>query len=306
MLDKLSETTAPANVGFRLLTSEVKDLTEDEVVQFRTYPATSTERELKDGRVTHLNDKVEAGLAVTFHWVTAAVKELNDQIRRLNGQHSSIMLQKRIAAGKFPKGLKVLREHFEVDDGNGLALLFRQFDDRASSRQPIDVSGVYQGLHPQLASVNRKIGKLAVDGYTWYQRNVEKVPTPMGDDSYSAFNDSGLYPYILWLNELFAVKSKEMQFPAIVAAIVGTYMGNEGGARAFWHDVVSLANGDDDSTPQTVLSNWLLTIKADKIDRPDPAHLYQGCIYAWNAYRDGRAIPAIRDDIKKNLLTIHD
>ena len=306
MLDQLSETTAPINVGFRLLTSEVKDLTEDEVVQFRTYPATSTERELKDGRITHLDQKVEMGLAVTFHWVTAAVKELKDQVRRLNGQHSSIMLQKRMAAGKFPKGLKVFREHYEVDDGNGLALLFRQFDDRASSRQPIDVSGVYQGLHPQLAVVNRKIGKLAIDGYTWYQRNVEKVPTPIGDDSYSAFNDSGLFPYILWLNDLFAVKSKEMQFPAIVAAIVGTYMRSEAAARTFWQEVVTLADGDDDPTPQNTLSNWLLTIKADKIDRPDPAHLYQGCIYAWNAYRDGRSIAAINDNIKKNLLTIHD
>ena len=307
MLEKTPVETAPPKVGFRLLTSEIKDLTEEEVRQFRTYEATRTERELKEGRVDHLNDKVENGLAVTFHWVTAAIKELNDQIRRLNGQHSSIMLQKRIAAGKFPTGLKVHREHYEVDDGNGLALLFRQFDDRASSRQPIDISGVYQGLHSRLDGVNRKIGKLAIDGYTWYQVNVEKIPgMPRGDDAYSAFNDSGLYPYILWLNDLFSVKSKEMQYPAVVAAIVGTYMRNEGGARAFWQDVVNLPDGEDEPTAQNVLSNWLLTIRADKIDRPDPAHLYQGCVYAWNAYRSGRAITAIRDDIKKNFIPIAD
>ena len=296
MLDKttLFETTTPAPVGYRLITSEVKDLTEDEVRKFRTHTATATERQLKEGRVEHLREKAERGLLVTFHWVTAAVKELNGQIRRMNGQHSSIMLDKLIAAGKFPKGLKVHLEHFEVDDGNALALLFRQYDDRASSRQPIDVSGVYQGLHDELAGVNRKIGKLAIDGYAWYQRVVEKVPqTPMGDDVYASFNNKGLYPYILWLNELFAARSKEMQYPPVVAAIVGTYMTNEGAARAFWQDVVNLPNGDDEPTPQNVLSNWLLAIRAEKVERPDPAHLYQGCIHAWNAYRDGRTITAI-------------
>jgi hypothetical protein len=311
MLERTAETAIPITavpyVGFRCVSSEVKDLTEDEVREFRTYEATATERELKNGRVDHLREKVEKGLAVTFHWVTAAIKELEGQVRRLNGQHSSIMLQKLIAAGRFPKGLKVHREHFEVDDGNALTLLFRQFDDRASSRSPLDISGVYQGLHPQLASVPRKIGKLAIDGYTFYQVNVEKVPgMPRGDDAYSAFNDPGLYPYILWLRDLFAVKSKEMQYPAIVAAIVGTYMTNEGAARAFWEDVVSLANGEDEKTPQTVLSDWLIDIRAEKIDRPDPVNLYQGCIYAWNAYRDGKAITAIRDDIKKNFFTIHE
>ena len=62
---------------------------------------------------------------------------------------------------------------------------------------------------------------------------------------------------------------------------------------------MSLPNGDDETTPQNTLSNWLLTIKADKIDRPDPAHLYQGCVYAWNAYRDGRAVASINDTIRE-------
>lgn len=307
MLEKTTLLETVADPGFRLVSSEVIDLTPDVVQEFRQIPATATERTLKEGRVEHLTEKADKRLLVTFHWVTAAIKALNDQVRRINGQHSSIMLQKLIAAGKFPTGLKVHREHFEVEDGNGLALLFRQFDDRASGRSPLDISGVYQGLHSQLDPVKREIGKLAIDGYTWYQVNAEKIPNmPRGDDAYSAFNDTGLYPYILWLNDLLAVKSKEMQLTPVAAAIVGTYMVNEGGARAFWQDVVNLPNGDDEPTPQNILSNWLLAIRADKIDRPKPGNIYQGCIYAWNAYRDSKAITAIRDDIKKNFYPIHD
>jgi hypothetical protein len=32
-----------------------------------------------------------------------------------------------------------------------------------------------------------------------------------------------------------------------------------------------------------------------------PANYYQGCIYAWNAYREGRAISAIKYKTDKGL-----
>jgi hypothetical protein len=306
----LERTETVPKVGFRLLTSEVVDLTPGVVMEFRSLEPTSTERELNPHRVDHLSTKADHGLLVTFHWVTAAVA---GKIRRVNGMHSSTMLANRcmtvdgklVADGSFPEGMKVHREHFECDDGDALAMLFRQFDDRVSGRSPLDISGVYQGLHSELANVNRKIGKLAVDGYAWFQRNVEKVPnTPIGDDVYGTFNNTGLYPMIQWLNTLFAVKCAEMKYPPVVAAIVGTYITNESAARDFWQTVVNLPNGDDESTPASVLTNWLLAIQAKKIDRPNPANLYQGCIYAWNAYRADKSITTIRDDIKKNFFTI--
>jgi len=305
MLDKtvLEMTTAPPKVGYHLISSVVDDLTPDYVKQFRSLPATTTERELKEGRVEHLDQKAENGQLVTFHWVTA---QLDGETRRVNGQHSSTMLERRIVKEKFPKDLKVHREHFEVDDGNGLALLFRQFDDRASGRSPLDISGVYQGLHPELLDINRKIAKLGIDGYVWYQRQVEKVPMPIGDDAYGLFSDTGLYPLLHWINGLFAVKSEEMKHQPVVAAIVGTYMTNEAAAKDFWQEVVNLPNGDDDPSPQSVLTNWLLAMQAKKIDRPEKAHVYQGCIYAWNAFRDNKSITAIRDDIKKNFFAIHE
>lgn len=310
MLEKTTTEVAVPVAGFRLVSSEVHDLTPDVVKEFRAIEPTATERELSERRVTHLSDKADKGLLVTFHWVTAA---LNGKVRRMNGFHSSTMLARRCMTEdgriiapteKWPQGLKVHREHFEVDSGESLALLFRQFDDRVSARSSLDVSGVYQGLHPELDSVNRKIAKLAVDGYAWYQRFVEKVPAPLGDDVYGAFNDKTLYPLIQWIGTLFAQKSKEMKYPAIVAAIVGTYMINEGAARAFWQDVVSLPNGEDESTPQTVLSNWLINIQAQKIERPSPANLYQGCVWCWNAYRVGKNINTVRDEIRKNFFTI--
>lgn len=318
MLEKtkteLIETTAPIpQVGFHLLSSKVLDLTPEVVKEFRQIEATPTERLLNDKRVEHLNDKIDSGLCVTFHWVTA---ELNGKLRRINGQHSSTALAQRcmlvvdgnvlVDENRWPKGLKVHREHYAVDNDEWLVMLFRQFDDRASGRSPLDVSGAYQGLYPELYNVDRKIAKLAIDGYIWYTRNVEGVPVAMGDDVYSKFKDHGLYPMIQWLNELLVGRCSEMKVPSVIAAVVGTYMVNESSARDFWNGVVNLADGADDSSPPALLSQWLLQIKAGKVAKPRPANIYQGCISAWNAYRAGKGLVTIRDEIKKNFFVIHE
>jgi hypothetical protein len=37
-----------------------------------------------------------------------------------------------------------------------------------------------------------------------------------------------------------------------------------------------------------------------------PANLYQGCIFAWNAHREGKTIQTIRFDAKKGLYDVHE
>jgi hypothetical protein len=44
------------------------------------------------------------------------------------------------------------------------------------------VSGAYQGLYPELWDVPRSAAKLAVEGAAWYEKKVEALPAPSGDD----------------------------------------------------------------------------------------------------------------------------
>ena len=37
-----------------------------------------------------------------------------------------------------------------------------------------------------------------------------------------------------------------------------------------------------------------------------PANLYQGCIFAWNAFREGKTITAIKYDTKKGLYPVNE
>src|SRR5712675_629850 len=116
---------------FRLVNAEVKPITKELVTQFHRMKASPTERELNSLRVRHLREKVDAGQMTTFQW---AIARLKGQDYRVNGQHSSTMLDELAQApnGAFPSDAKVHLDTYEVDDEAELAILFRQFDDRKS------------------------------------------------------------------------------------------------------------------------------------------------------------------------------
>ena len=64
---------APAiqDTSYRLVKSEVCDLTPELAQQFRDLDPSPTERELNPARIKHLKIKAEAGQLVTFHWSVA-------------------------------------------------------------------------------------------------------------------------------------------------------------------------------------------------------------------------------------------
>lgn len=287
---------------FKLLTSEVLPLTKELAEEFKSMAASPTERLLDKGRVKHLKDKVLAGQAVTFQWVTANLGELT---LRMNGNHSSNALCE--LNGSFPDGLMVHREAYEVPDEASLAYLFRQFDDRKSGRSPSDVSGAYQGLHEPLREVNRHVAKHGIEGIVWYRRFVEGIPVPNGDDIYSMFAEAGTHGFLRWLGETLNMKTPELTRAPIVSAMYGTYNASETGARAFWSSVARGGAEFDETAPATVLDTWLKDQKDNKNPnrRVTPGQLYQGCVYAWNAFREEQSPKIIKYDNKKGFNDIH-
>jgi hypothetical protein len=89
----------------------------------------------------------------------------------------------------------------------------------------------------------------------------------------------------------------------VVAAMYGTFTKNEKEAQKFWGQVARGGVEYEDDAPATVLDAWLKAMAEDKrtSEKLVPANYYQGCIYAWNAYREGRAISAIKYKTDKGL-----
>lgn len=289
---------------FTLVNSEVLSLTPQLAADFRDLEPSPTERSLNVQRIKHLREKAEAGHLVTFHW---SVAKLGNRRLRMNGQHSSTMLCE--LNGRFPEGLKVHLDEYQVASPDGLALLFRQFDDRKSSRSPLDVSGAYQGLCDTLQDTPRPQAKSAIDGYCWYQKNVEGVPVPSGDSQYELFATPALHGYVIWLGQVLGIKTPELMNVPTIAAMYGTFAKNELEAKSFWADVARGGVEFEDTAPSTVLDNWLKAIKESGKQRKNdikPAQLYQGCIFAWNAFREEKQISRINADTRKGYWQPHE
>src|SRR6516162_3027268 len=137
---------------FRLVKSEVLPLTLKFAQEFRDLAPSPTERDLDPRHIQMLREKAEAGHLITFLW--SRVKLPGGSWMRANGQHSSQMLCE--MNGEFPDNLKVHLDEYEVEGTTGLAMLFRQFDDRKSGRTSADVSGAYQGLYDDLRGIDKK------------------------------------------------------------------------------------------------------------------------------------------------------
>lgn len=283
---------------FSILKSEVVPLTIDFAIKHRDLPGSPTEREINDGRIKYLTQQVKGGLAVPFNWATAA---LGDKIYRVNGQHSSKALAE--MDGSLPSDLVAHYTHYKVEDLVDLARLFCQFDSRKSSRTTSDISGAFQGIHPDLAGIKKPIAKLGLEGYVWWAKHIEGISVPLGDEVYNLFGQPNLHPFLHFMSEIYSIKTPEMKKEPIAAALYTTFNLSQTDARKFWADVAR-GGTTDDSDPSTVLDAWLKEVKEDVDTVPDfkPGYLYQACIYGWNAFRDHKTLSSIRYDTKKGLL----
>src|SRR5262245_31229406 len=146
---------------FKLMNSTTIPITQDLVDEFAKMPGSVTERPQDDKRVAYLQQRIEGGLAVTFHWAKAKV-EGDDKWYRVNGQHSSNTLAS--MNGTMPTGLVAHVDEYVVPNLESLVMLFRQFDPRQSSRTPLDVTNAYASVVDDLAGIDRRVIKLAAEG----------------------------------------------------------------------------------------------------------------------------------------------
>jgi hypothetical protein len=142
----------------------------------------------------------------------------------------------------------------------------------------------------------------------YYRTKVEGLPAPSGDDRYSLFGETNLHPFFRWIGELITIKTPELKRLHIVAAMYGTFIKNGTEARKFWAEVARGGAEYEESHPTTVLDAWLKAATESKSQKRElkPAHFYQGCVFAWNAYREGKTITSIKFDTKKGLIAVNE
>jgi hypothetical protein len=279
---------------FTLNKSETLPLTRDLAEQMRDMEPSPTERLIDRKRIEYLKVKAEDGMLVPFQWSKAKV---NGNWLRMNGQHSSQMLCD-LADEIFPDSMVVHLDEYLVDNRDGLATLFQQFDARRSSRSTVDVAGAYKGLHAQLKDIPLDIAKRGVDGVAYFYKNVQGLPAKgfVGDLKYRVFGREDLWPFLLWLPEIFTLKTPELKRNEIVAGMFATYEANEIACKDFWDKVQSGGDTTEANHPTTTLDAYYVKVKTetDSKKKPRPHELYQSAILAWNAFRNDKTLATIK------------
>jgi hypothetical protein len=289
---------------FRLLKAETIPLTKGLAEKFQRMPASPTERELNPLRIKGLKLKAELGHLITFNW---AMVNFGKEQYRMNGQHSSAMLLE--LEGPFPDNLFAHVDTYEIDSQEDLASLFRQFDNRISSRSEKDVAGAYQGLWAELHTVPKPNAKLAAEGVALYLQRIEKSIGKLAtsDDKYAVvFNLKETHPFIIWMGELLTTKTPELRYASVIAAIYATYQADVDKAVEFWTETARGGAMYINNAPTFILSEWLRKYHEHKNMRQtmQPLNYYQGCIWAWNNFMKGKTIKDVIFDIKKGVLAV--
>lgn len=289
---------------FRLTKSETLELTPELAIEFAGMTPSPTERPLDKSRVAYLSDHITHGKAISFNWAKA---QLGDNVIRVNGQHSSHVLAGLAQEPEaFPAGMRVHLDQYDVDNDAGLALLFRQFDARKSSRTPADVSGAHQMLHENLRDVPRDAAKFAVEGKAFFDEYVMGMPdAAKGDDRYMLFFEGELHSFIRWTGDTLNMKTPELKRAPVTAAMYGTFRHAEEQAREFWAEVARGGSQFEDSAPTTTLDEWLRLLKSKDCElKIKPVQIYIGCIIAWNAFRRTVPLKSIREGALKKYVDI--
>lgn len=283
-----------------LRSSTTVPLTRELVTQFATMTPSPTERLLSMKRVDYLHGCYVDGTLGPLHWVSV----WHGGTRfRMNGQHSSAMLAK---VDPLPDGLTVHLDEYDAEAPADMALLFRRFDGHDSARSVKDVAGAYQGTITELQALDRSTAKLGIDGIAWYLPFIEGIPVGKGDDRYELFRQTVHHDFLHWLNGLISIKTPELKRNEVVAAMYATDLVAGDEARAFWAQVARGGDDYSETHPTTVLDKWLKACKDGTCkDTMKKAFHYQGCLFAWNAYRDGKSIKEIKFDTSKGLHEPH-
>lgn len=260
-------------------------------------PDTPTERSKDKARVKKLVGIIRNGLALPFNWATI---DYNGVVHRGNGMHSAAAIME--VGSDLPDGLIFHIDHYKVPDRKGMVELFRQFDQRWSSRSVLDIAGAFAGLVPELVHMKGTPAcKIIAEGISWFGNTVEGSggtgKYPAGDHVFDILHSDDHIPFIVWAFKTINGR-KVLTRRELVAAMYGTYNVSQSGSDKFWSEVGFGLNFFKEGAPGGILIGELEKAHDDPDFRakefPQSAFYYRKAIKAWNAFCAGERISTLR------------
>lgn len=243
-----------------------------------------------------LKTRILLGHAIAFNWAYVHVGGTEED-SRVNGQNSGVVLGELVKDGTLPDGLVIHQDFYEADDWDGAILLFRQFDPRLGARTKTDISGAYQGLHPDLRSCDRGNAQKVVEAVNWYRRVIEELPVPSGDDVYQTFNNRSIHGFILLADKFLSRTTQELKRKAVLAAAYGSWLEDAKTAEQFW-PLVALGSNRNREDAAMQLDMELIRLKDERVKTKDIEY-FAMCHRAWECFKEGVPVTSFKVNTKK-------
>lgn len=261
-----------------LVTHTVEPLTRQHAERVANMKRWRGDRELDEGRVEFLINKIRNNLFFPPSWAFA---KLNGTLFRINGQHSATALA---LCEKFPAKLTVSQMLFKVDNEADLALLYGQFDAMASSRKMRDI------LQAKLATCDAADSLPCATAVQIILCGVavatDKINCDDAPNVRAAMID-GNKDFIKFASKF--VNIDHLGIAAVMAAMYKTWLKDREAAAVFWKQVAT-ENHWDPAHPTRALARFLVTrTQQTAVAKPWRRRaILAKCIHAWNAARNGK------------------
>jgi hypothetical protein len=245
-----------------------------------------TERPLVPKHVKQLMNKLLQRRWLPCSWATVLYE---GTLYRMNGQHSSYAITQ--CPLFLPDPTVIHLDHFEANDPDGMALLFRQFDARWSARSKQDEAGAYQGLVKEIRDLDRVKCKIGIEAARYFDYDIQGTIDTSEEDVYTLFFKPKYHSFLIWLDGMLSSRTREVnRNKGVIAAMFGTFGKSRSGADEFWPAALG-QDLCDDTDPRFVLGRELGDYFMKKLTpMPSTLDFYIKSAKAWNAWRAGQPI----------------
>lgn len=260
-------------MAIKLIKSYTTTLTHDLAVKWRDMKSYKGERNLKKDRLDILREKHARGEFTSPTW---ACIHFNGQVIRANGQHSSNMLAS--LGDKFPKGLTVHIEEFDVDSEEEIPVVFMKYDQPFSNRTQTDTVGSIVARDPAFEGFPKTNLMRVANGIVWH-KNQGIVQLSVNDRAMALLEN---VPFCIACRR-FIKRDRYRRVP-VIAAMYATWLANKDGFELFW-DRVFFESDPNPQAPARVLARFLQEASSGKESKFQNEVVYAKCVHAWNAFR---------------------
>jgi len=267
-------------------------------------PDWSGERPLKNAHVEGLMDRIKAGKAIPFIWMTIKVGQI---VYRENGNHSANAIVRLDEAGLLPNQPYIIfRSDFKAEATDGVAELFWQIDSQLTMRSKLDIAGAYVGLSERLKDLTPSGAKAALEGIRWHEVKIEGTMMPSGEEMYTLFNNEAYHPFIRWYAQTNLANMKPVNKRPAVGAMYAQFEESETQTKEFWsqyltgeavitdspvgrlRDLLDSHNAGAASSANCIKQGKSKSPKSTLVgDMLTPDQLYSFCNIAWNCFVSG-------------------